>query len=144
MFSKTCEYALKAMIFICSQSGKGKRVCLQDIAEEIDSPVSFTYKVLQKLCKKNLLASLKGPTGGYYISEDNAKTLRIAEIVFAIDGNDILERCALGLKQCTPAEPCPMHNDFIKIRLQIRSLLMDKTLYGLSLYYKSGNTVLTN
>ena len=38
MFSKTCEYAIRASIFIASQSYQDKRVTVKDIAEKIDSP----------------------------------------------------------------------------------------------------------
>ena len=46
MFSKTCEYAIRASIFIATQSFHDKRVTVKDISEKIDSPQSFTAKIL--------------------------------------------------------------------------------------------------
>ena len=36
MFSKTCEYGIRATIFIASQSYQNNRVGLRDIAKKID------------------------------------------------------------------------------------------------------------
>lgn len=78
------------MVFIASRSKQKARVGLMDIAAEIDSPVSFTSKILQKLVKSKLLVSLKGPTGGFEISKKSMDTITLAQIVSAIDGGQYL------------------------------------------------------
>jgi Rrf2 family protein len=70
MFSKTCEYAIRASIFIAAQSQKGERVSIQDVSSKIESPEAFTSKILQKLVKIGVIQSLKGPGGGFYIEND--------------------------------------------------------------------------
>lgn len=75
MFSKACEYGIKAAIFIAVKSQQDTRVRLSDIAAEINSPVAFTAKVLQKLTKGKLVDSVKGPAGGFEI-----KKTKLAEI----------------------------------------------------------------
>ena len=64
MFSKTCEYAVRAMIFIAQKSKNGNKVSIKEIAKGIDSPEHFIAKILQELSKKKLLQSMKGPKGG--------------------------------------------------------------------------------
>ena len=44
MFSKACEYGIKASIFIAINSRDGRRVSPKEIAKEIDSPQAFTAK----------------------------------------------------------------------------------------------------
>ena len=46
MFSKTCEYAIRACIFIASQSYQGKRVTIKDIAEKMGIKISSLGKGL--------------------------------------------------------------------------------------------------
>lgn len=46
MFSKTCEYGIRATIHIASKSLLGERVSLRDVTEAINSPVAFTAKIL--------------------------------------------------------------------------------------------------
>ena len=68
MFSKTCEYAIRAMIFIAQKSKDGSRVRIKEIAKGIDSPEHFIAKILQDLGKKKLLQSIKGPNGGFFLT----------------------------------------------------------------------------
>lgn len=44
MFSKSCEYAIKAVIHLCMETRDGKRLSVADIAEAIESPEPFTVK----------------------------------------------------------------------------------------------------
>jgi DNA-binding IscR family transcriptional regulator len=62
MFSKTCEYAIKASIYIASQSLAQKRVGIKDIAQAIESPEAFTGKIMQVLSKNHIVASVKDHT----------------------------------------------------------------------------------
>ena len=122
MFSKTCEYAIRAVIYIAQQTKDGSKVGIKDIARGIDSPEHFIAKILQDLSRKGLIQSLKGPTGGFFLDESDRKT-SLAEIVKAVDGDEIFSGCALGLKQCSDKEPCPMHHEFVKIRKSISDVL---------------------
>ena len=65
MFSKACEYAIKASIYIAISSLEGKRVTPKQISEEIDSPTAFTAKILQALVRNNIVNSVKGAYGGF-------------------------------------------------------------------------------
>ncbi|MBK6992081.1 MAG: Rrf2 family transcriptional regulator [Chitinophagaceae bacterium] len=51
MFSKATEYALRATIFIAQKSTEETKLSIDDIAKAIDSPKSFTAKILQQLTK---------------------------------------------------------------------------------------------
>ncbi len=115
MFSKTCEYAIRAMIFIAYASRNGDKVSIPEIAAGIDSPLHFIAKILQDLVRKGLVQSLKGPTGGFFLSNE-ALNCTLADIVIAIDGDKIFSGCALGLKECSETQPCPMHHEFKAIR----------------------------
>jgi Rrf2 family transcriptional regulator, iron-sulfur cluster assembly transcription factor len=128
MFSKACEYGIKAMIYIASKSKQQSRVGLNDIAEQIDSPVSFTAKILQKLVKDNLINSMKGPTGGFYISEEDARGIKISRIVSAIDGDSIYTDCGMGFNECNDLRPCVLHHRFKIIREELRYMLEETSL----------------
>ncbi|MFN3695149.1 MAG: T9SS type A sorting domain-containing protein [Ignavibacterium sp.] len=67
MFSKSCEYAIKAAIFVAKKSLLNEKVGFIDIAKEIDSPEAFTAKILQKLTKNKIIHSTRGVQGGFYI-----------------------------------------------------------------------------
>ncbi|HEV7379760.1 MAG TPA: Rrf2 family transcriptional regulator [Dyadobacter sp.] len=127
MFSKTCEYAIRAMIYIAQQSKSGGKTGFKQIAHAIDAPEPFIAKILQQLGKDNLVQSTKGPHGGFYINEQTmSRTL--ADVVKAIDGDKIFNGCGLGLTFCSEKNPCPIHNEFKAIRNQIQQMLQSATV----------------
>ena len=142
MFSKACEYGIKASIFIAVKSDRGIRVSLNDIAREINSPVSFTAKILQTLVKNRIIDSLKGPSGGFEIKKDRTGKIKLSQIVSAIDGDSIYRSCALGFQNCNENKPCPLHYKFIKIREDLKTMLEETSLLEISNDINNGLTFL--
>lgn len=130
------------MIYIATQSLNGQRVKIGEIAEHIDSPEAFTAKVLGALVKNNLLVSVTGPYGGFYIDESAMKKISLAAIVSVIDGDAIYTGCGLGLKQCNALKPCPLHNKFAAIRTQLKQMLQNTNIYDLATGLVNGETIL--
>lgn len=142
MFSKACEYGIRAMIYVATQSINGERVKIGDIVEKVGSPEAFTAKILGDLAKNGLIESLKGPYGGFYIRPDQMESTRIIQIVSVIDGDSIFKGCGLGLSECNAQKPCPMHAKFVKIRSELKNALESTTLLELANGIKSGQTIL--
>lgn len=142
MFSKACEYGIKASLFIAEQSGQGERVSLKDISEAIDSPTAFTAKILQQLSRNSLIQSVKGPAGGYEIDAARLDSVWLADIVKAIDGDQVYKGCGLGLKECNEARPCPVHEDFKEVRERLREMLETTSLKQLADGLLEGTTFL--
>ena len=142
MFSKSCEYGIKAMIYIATQSMQDIRIKIGDISENVGSPEAFTAKILGALVKQRIVRSQTGPNGGFYIDKHRMKEIKVSEIVAAIDGDSIYNGCGLGLSECSNAQPCPMHHKFVKIRAQLKVMLQTTTIYDLAVGLKSGKTIL--
>lgn len=121
MFSKTCEYAIRAMLYIAQKSNSGGKVGIKEISKSIDAPEHFIAKILQDLSKRGMVQSTKGPNGGFYFGESGDYTL--ADIVKCIDGDKIFYGCALGLKECDELQPCPLHAEMKIIREMIEAKL---------------------
>ena len=142
MFSKTCEYGIRATIFIASQSYQNKRVGLKDIAIKIDSPEAFTAKILQILSKDNIINSIKGVGGGFEIPRETMKDIKLGQIVNALEGYRVFTGCGLGLTHCSEDHPCPMHEKFKSIRNELEFMLENTNLEELALGIKTGDTFL--
>lgn len=142
MFSKACEYGIRATLYVAAQSLQGKRVVLPEIAKAIDSPVPFTAKILQQLAKAKLVQSNKGPNGGFSLSENDLDNIKLKDLVLAIDGDNLFKECGLGLKSCDEQAPCPIHHTFKPIRTQIIAMLESTSLKTLSRELEAGETVL--
>jgi Rrf2 family protein len=138
MFSKACEYGIKASIFIAINSYEGKRVSPKEISEEIDSPTAFTAKILQALVRDNIINSIKGAYGGFEIDKNKISSIKLSQIVNAIDGDNIYKGCGLGLHTCDEDHPCPVHDKFKIVRSELRDMLENTNLEQLALDIKSG------
>ena len=141
MFSKACEYAIRAMIYIVTKTRDGSRVGIKDIANQTDTPEPFVGKVLQILSRKQIVASVKGPNGGFFI-QPKSKHILLIDIVKAIDGDDLFLSCGLGIKNCSEKRPCPIHYEFKAIRDQITEMLKTNTIQDLAEGLVSGHTFL--
>jgi len=128
MFSKACEYGIKASLHIAHQSLSGRRVGVKDIAKAINSPEAFTGKILQQLVRFDIVKSNKGPTGGFEIEQKNLSKIKLSQIVSAIDGDTIYRGCGLGLKNCNELKPCPVHDKFKSIRNELKVMLETTSL----------------
>lgn len=127
MISKTCAYAIRAMVFIAKNGTENNKVGIREVARGISSPEPFTAKILQDLSRKGLIDSVKGPHGGFYIT-GNLRKVSMADIVLAIDGEGIFTACGLGLKACSEVNPCPIHHTYKPIRQEVRRMLEQATM----------------
>jgi Rrf2 family protein len=144
MFSKACEYALRAALYISVKGVKGSRLGIPEIAKKIDAPVAFTAKILQTLSREGIISSIKGPNGGFFIGP-NAQPVSLAAIVKAIDGSDdVLHTCTLGLKECSDKFPCPIHHEVKHYKEHLRKVMREATVQGLANDLAKGKTFLKN
>ena len=143
MFSKSCEYAIKAVLHICLNTRDGSRLGIKEIAEEIESPEPFTAKILQELARKGIVSSAKGPGGGFSI-DPKAKPIPMMKVVEVIDGMGAFERCGLGLKECSEDHPCPIHKEFKSYSARLKNLLMQKTVQEMSKSLAEGRSYISN
>ncbi len=105
-----------------------KQLCLlNDIAASESLPYHFMGKIFQNLVRSGLLRSVKGPGGGFSLTR-SADEISLYQIKEAIDGTADLYRCAVGLDRCEDSTPCPLHDTFKPLRLEIRHYLEQTTL----------------
>ncbi|MGL2962791.1 RrF2 family transcriptional regulator [Flavobacterium sp. RSB2_4_14] len=142
MFSKSCEYAIRAAIFIATQCSNDTKVGIKEIATEIDSPIAFTAKILQVLVKNNIIKSSKGVGGGFMVLKEDLANITLSQIVVAIDGDAVFLRCGLGLSNCSENHPCPIHEKFKFVKQDLALMLENTTLEELTTGIKKGMTYL--
>lgn len=142
MFSKACEYGIRAMILTAWRSQDGDRVNIGEISKHIGSPAAFTAKIMQQLVREGLVSSHKGPYGGFSISPDEAKRVRLSQVVAAIDGESIYRGCGLGLSECSDEKPCPVHHRFVAVREELRRMLEQTSIHDLCSGLDNGLTFL--
>lgn len=126
MLSKSCEYGLRAALYLASLDEEGY-VPISTISEELDISFPFLTKIFQKLNDAGLLTSQRGPKGGVALTK-TADEVTLYEIVVAIDGDDLFQECVLGLPGCGDAEPCPLHDEWAEERSRLETLFRNASL----------------
>ena len=124
-FSKSCEYALRATMFLAQE--EEHNVGIHTIAQKLDIPESYLSKVMQQLVKEGVVSSIKGRNGGFFLSssEINEPLIRIVQ---AIDGPNVFLKCGLGIKDCSNTKPCPLHNDIKAYRENLKLALSNSSI----------------
>lgn len=141
MLSKSCIYAIKIMIYLSLQQTKnGLYMGVTEVSEAIDSPKHFTAKILQQLSKAKLLESQAGPNGGFRFSKE--KDVSLADIIRIIDGDELLDGCILGFKECSDLCPCPIHTKYVPLRSYLREVLITTHLEELKQIVENKNAFL--
>ncbi|MEE9163024.1 MAG: Rrf2 family transcriptional regulator [Candidatus Neomarinimicrobiota bacterium] len=124
--SKTSEYALQLVLSLALQP-RDEFIPIRSLADQTGISYFQLGKVAQRLIKANILHSYTGPHGGVALSKSPAK-ISLSDIVSAIDGPVLFDRCVLGLAGCSEAAPCAIHDHWKSIKESIKDLFNDRTL----------------
>lgn len=138
VLSKSCQYALRAVVYIASQATPAHLVGAQEIADGLDIPKHFLSKILQQLTRNQLVSSTKGPHGGFYLSEEN-ELITIDRIVEVMDGPGLFKACVLGMPKCSSTHPCPLHFEAVEYRDGLYHKLKQLTVKELALVVSKGH-----
>jgi Rrf2 family transcriptional regulator, iron-sulfur cluster assembly transcription factor len=128
LFSRACEYGLQATLLIASK--EGRRVGIREAAAELAIPPHFLAKILQSLSEQGVLASYKGMRGGYTLGRD-AGSIRLLDVVAAIDGLGFFTTCIIGFPGCDSDRPCPVHERWGGMREAIHEMLSEDSISDL-------------
>lgn len=136
ILSRTSQYAIRALIYIATLPC-GEMIPNKKLAEYLDVPAAYLAKIMQKLCKGNLIYSHRGCHGGFYLREGGEKTNLIL-IVSLIEGVGFTDNCLLDLEICSNEITCQVHSMWKPIGEEVISLLHELTLEHLAVAVQSG------
>lgn len=131
MLSNSSKYAIKAVLFLAINSSADKKVMVKDISEPINVPQAYIAKLLQQLVHANIVSSIRGPRGGFYLDSKNMNST-VMDVVRVIDGDDKLLACMLSLEKCNEEKPCPLHTILSASRNTILKSLKDLQIKDLA------------
>jgi Rrf2 family iron-sulfur cluster assembly transcriptional regulator len=130
MFSRSTEYAIRAMVYLACQPS-GKLTGGRDIARAEEIPAPFLWKILHHLARQKLIRSFKGVRGGYELARP-ASDITVEDIIQATDGGDVFSACVLGLPECSEENPCPLHDAWKEVRGHLTEMVERITLADLA------------
>lgn len=138
MFTKTTEYSIRVILLLGFETKPKKLLGVSVIANNLGFPEAFIGKVLQLLVKSELVNSVKGPGGGFYLHSGTSE-MTILDIVDKIEGLEFLNKCGLGINSCNKENPCPIHDEYSKVSESIIKALSSKTVSDINSEMRLGN-----
>lgn len=122
------RYAVTAMLDLAVHHSEGP-IALADISERQGISLSYLEQLFAKLRKTGLVASTRGPGGGYNLNKDAAE-IAVADVIAAVDEAVDATRCG-GSKNCQGEVRCLTHDLWEDLSEQIRSFLSSVSLADL-------------
>lgn len=108
--SRESEYGLEGLRVLATEPA-GTVMLLLDIATAGNLPERFLAKIFQKLAREHVLRSHRGAVRGYSL-ERSAEHITMREIIEAIEGPGLFERCAFWPSRCDSQNPCFIHRQW--------------------------------
>lgn len=127
IFSPTCQYALRALIYLATHENDGP-ILGRVIAESENIPRQFLAKILHSLGSSGLVSSTMGPGGGYELGRPPGSIL-VREVVAEVDGPLVWDdTCILGLDECSDKNCCALHDQWKAFREKLQKSVSTLTL----------------
>ncbi len=121
------RYAVMAMSDLAFR-GQERTVSLAEIAERQEISLAYLEQLFGKLRRAGLVASMRGPGGGYRLAL-RPEEVRIADIIAAVDEPIKATRCEAGSpKGCVGHGRCLTHDLWEELGHQIHLYLSAVTL----------------
>ena len=123
--SQTTGYAILALG--CLEEPGGRWVLAQEIAGSTRIPKPYLSKILHALRRSGLIRAKRGYCGGFALGLP-MRSIRLLDVVLAVEGPGWLPRCMLGLADCSAFRLCPTHGFWRAERKRIEAVMRRLTM----------------
>lgn len=90
--SKKCKYAIKSIVYLANKNAtKDNPISVREIAENNDISEKFLEHIFRDLKKQNLVESVRGANGGYYLTK-SPEDISLLDVMFPFE--------KLGVGEC--------------------------------------------
>ncbi|MEM5719131.1 Fe-S cluster assembly transcriptional regulator IscR [Proteus mirabilis] len=120
------RYAVTAMLDVALHSQQGP-VPLADISERQGISLSYLEQLFSRLRKNELVASVRGPGGGYLLGRE-AGQIFVAQVISAVDESVDATRCQGNKEGCQGGDRCLTHTLWRDLSDRITSFLSSISL----------------
>jgi len=126
LYGHAAEIAIRAGLYLAGRP-PGELSPVHEVAKAAKLPSPYLSKVIQRLAQAGLVRTFRGPGGGIELGK-SPKAITLWSLVCATDGPADVNRCALGIGNCSPTNPCPLHGRWVPLRDEFQKLLEGTTL----------------
>ncbi|HJU09912.1 MAG TPA: Rrf2 family transcriptional regulator [Candidatus Binataceae bacterium] len=133
-FGVGVDYCLKALITLAERFPSPQPLRVEEIAAVQNIPENYLRRLLIELKRGGLVASQKGPSGGYVLARHPAR-ITMADVVQLIEGEYVPVECleqSVANSLCQRGDGCAMRNVWCEIRDTVTAILRRTTLQSLA------------
>lgn len=132
-FGVGVDYSLKALLMLAERYPGSQPTRVEEIADTQGVPENYLRRLLIELKRGGLVASQKGPSGGYMLAKSPSR-ITMADVVEIIEGDYCPVECLeeAGATTCPKDQPCPMRDVWRDVRESVNNILRQTTLQSLA------------
>lgn len=119
--NRDSDYAIRALVQLAGEEGV---LSVAALAERCGVPVDYLRKIMQKLCREDIVESTKGAQGGYRLTRSPCG-IGILAVVEAVQGPVVVNSCFRDKAVCENTKTCLLRNRLSRLQDDIEGWLAD-------------------
>lgn len=124
------EYAIRGIVYL-AKLRPGNVALISEIAEKTGVPQTFLAKILQNFAKIGIVNSFRGTRGGFSLGRP-ASQITLREVVEAVEGPIMPNRCLIGDTGCEFNKTCLVHPVWREVQSKVVDILNGVTIEQLA------------
>jgi Rrf2 family protein len=125
LITRETDYAVRTVLYLARDRDRTANVT--EVAHAMRIPKSFLAKVLQRLVRHHILASMRGVNGGFRLARKPSE-ISLLDIMEAIQGPAGINVCAVDSRQCSLSATCSVHPVWVELRQEFEKKLKKQTI----------------
>ncbi len=125
LVTRETDYAVRCVLYLARE--RNLIASVTEIAGVMHIPKTFLAKILQRLVRGGIVASIRGMKGGFHLIRKPAE-ITLLDIMEAIQGPACINVCAVESKQCRLSSTCAVHPVWVEIRKEVEKRLKKETI----------------
>jgi Rrf2 family iron-sulfur cluster assembly transcriptional regulator len=123
------EYGVMGLMHL-ARCRPGQRTMIDEVSRQQKISKSFLAKIFQSLVKAGLVRSIRGAGGGFALAKSPAQ-IPILEIIEAVEGRIVFQRCKMARPDCEHVGGCALCGLFERAQDGLKEALTRTTLADL-------------
>lgn len=124
--TRESEYALIGLAVLV-EAGDDTPLPLSSVTEARDLPEAYLSRIFRRLTRHGILRAKRGRGNGYSLRRP-ASSISLREVIEAVEGATVFQRCLLWRDDCSDSNPCPVHHRLKELRPRVEELLETTSL----------------
>lgn len=125
ILTNTTEYALRILAYMVTDPNK--LYSAKSLVEELKISDKYLRKIMTHLTKAGFIKSIQGRDGGYTFDK-NLDEISLESIINSTEGINKHFACIMGFEECSPTNPCALHETFRELRKNYMNVIQNRNL----------------